>query len=129
MINAIKKLNYLLDKKNKIKLMGIFCLIVLGSFAELMGVTIILPIVNLSMDQGDMHSSLLPSLIMKYTDASTKEIVLLYMIGMTIVIYIVKNMYICFVYGRQFNYAASIKRQYATKLMKSYMEQPYSFFL
>lgn len=129
MINAIKKLNYLLDKKNKIKLIGIFCLIVLGSFAELMGVTIILPIVNLAMDQGDMQSDFLASNILKFTSASTKEEVLIYMIVLTIVIYIVKNMYVCFVYRKQFGYAAAIKRQYATKLMKSYMEQPYSFFL
>lgn len=129
MISALKKLNYLLDRKNKIKMLGIFCLIVMGSFAELIGVTIILPIVNLAMDQGDMNEDLLASIIMKYTSASTKESVLLYMIVLTIVIYIVKNLYICFVYGRQFGFAAAIKRQFATKLMSSYMEQPYSFFL
>ena len=49
-MSTIKKLSYLLDKKMKIQVLGILFLIIIGSVAELLGVAIIAPIVNLAMD-------------------------------------------------------------------------------
>ena len=42
----IKKLNYIFTKKEKIRLAGVFLLILLGSFMELLGVSVFLPFIQ-----------------------------------------------------------------------------------
>lgn len=128
-ISTVKQLQYLLDKKTKRKLVLLFVMTIFCSIVELLGVTIILPIIDLAMDQNPIADNFLASLIMKYMGANSKEAILIWMIGITIFVYIIKNAYVCFFYSRQFKFAASVKRDMATRLMKAYLKQPYSFFL
>lgn len=128
-MGTLKQLNYLLDKKTKRRLFVLFFVILIGSAAELMGVTVVSPIVNLAMDTGDIRDNRFANLITAFTSADTKEKVLLWMIGITISVYILKNIYMCFMSRMQFRFAADIRMELATKLMTSYMKQPYSYFL
>lgn len=50
-LRMIKKINSLLDIKTKIQLVCIFVLTVIGSFVELMGVAIVMPIIELAMGE------------------------------------------------------------------------------
>ena len=128
-MEILKQLNYLLDKKTKIGIIVLFLMSIIGSFAELLGITIILPIVELAMDQSSIEENRLAIIIQQVTNATLKEYILLWMIGLTILIYVLKSAYLCFFYGRQFKFAASVKRDLAIRMMKSYLKQPYSFFL
>lgn len=128
-METIKELNYLLDKKTKRYLFVIFIMIIISSFLELSGITIILPIVNLAMNQESIDENFLASFIKKITCADTKESILIWMIIVTVLIYIVKNTFVCFMYSRQFKFSANVKRDMATRLMRAYLKQPYSFFL
>ncbi len=127
-MNVLQQLNYLLNKKTKRTLILVVVMSVVGSAAELLGVTIVLPIVELAMDQGSGNGRL-AAVLRDLTGADTKEELLIWMIVITIAIYIVKNIYVCFMYSSQFKFAASVKRETATRLMKSYLSRPYSFFL
>ncbi len=128
-MTVLKKLDYLLDKKTKRSLVILFFMLLMVSVAELLGVTVVLPIVELAMGQGGMEENKWAALIIKYTGAQTKEDVLLWMIALTIFIYIIKNIYVCFVYSKQFRFSAALKRDMATRLMRAYLKQPYAFFL
>ena len=127
-MNVLQQLNYLLEKKTKRNLIIVVIMSVIGSAVELLGVTIVLPIVDLAMDQGN-GEGLIANSIRSITGAGTKEELLLWMIVLTIFIYIVKNIYVCFMYSRQYKFAATVKRETAARLMKSYFSRPYSFFL
>ena len=128
-MSVLKKLDYLLDKKTKLSLFVLFVLLLFVSVTELLGVTIVYPIMDLAMDQGTIEENRFGRIIMNFTDAKTKEDVLLVMIGITVIIYVLKNIYVCLVYRKQFKFSASLKRDLATKLMRAYLKQPYSFFL
>lgn len=127
-MNVLKQLNYLLSKKTKRTLVFVVIMSVIGSAAELLGVTIVLPIVELAMDQGN-GEGMIVSVLHDFTGANTKEGLLIWMIVITIAVYIIKNIYVCFMYSRQFKFAATVKQEAATRLMKSYLSRPYSFFL
>lgn len=128
-MTVIKQLDYLFNKKEKIKLFLIFIIIVVNSLLELLGVTIILPIIDLAMDTGDIYSNKYCKVISDLFGVSTKEDILLILIAFTIGIYIVKNIFVCFSYRIQFRFAADVKMNLSTKLLTSYLKQPYSFFL
>ena len=128
-MEIIKKLNYLLDGKTKIRLVGIFILTILGSFAELIGVAVVLPVVNLAMDTSDYRQNYWAKIVMSITGADTKEAVLIWIIIATVIVYVLKNIYLSVMNYRLYRFAADVKRAQATKLMKAYMAQPYEFFL
>lgn len=128
MRNLLFKLNSLLSKGLKLKILGVFFFITLGSFAEVVGVAIVLPIVNLALDS-DFENNMWCKLVTNITGATNKESILLILIGATVFIYVVKNLYLSWMYSRLYYTAAVIKRSMAVKLMNAYMKQPYAFFL
>lgn len=128
-METLRKLNYLFNKKIKIQIFFLFILVTLGSFAELIGVAIIFPIVELAMGETNLADNKMASIIMAVTDTSEKDVILLWMIALTIIIYILKNCYLVFMNSNLYSFSARFKRQMATRLMRAYLRQPYSFFL
>lgn len=128
-METIKKLNYLFDKKIKIQIMLLLLMIIIGSFMELGGVAIILPIVEIAMGETDFAENKMAGIIMSLTGSSDKSVILLWMIGATVMIYIIKSFYLVFMNKRLLTFSADIKRQMAARLMSAYLKQPYSFFL
>ncbi len=127
-MSTLKKLNYLMDKRIKIRLVAITILIILGSFAELLGVAIILPIVNLAMDT-DYKNNMWCKTVINITGVSDKEQIMLIVIGIAVFIYVAKSLYLSWMYGQLYKTSAYIKEKTAVKLMQAYMKQPYAFFL
>lgn len=127
-MNTIKKLNYLMDRKMKMQILCISVLIIVGSIAELLGVAVIAPIVNLAMDENFAQNKWC-KIVIDLTGYEKREEVLLVMIVAVIVIYVAKNAYLSWMYSRLYRFSATVKKQMAVKLMESYLNQPYSFFL
>lgn len=127
-MDTLKKLNKLLDKRSKINAFFLLIMIIIGSIAELLGVAIILPIVNLAMDEQFMQNKWCKWLS-QITGLQTREQILLLIIAITIVIYILKNLYLSWMYSKLYLFSADVKMQMATRLMEAYLQQPYSFFL
>ena len=127
-MDTLKKLNKLLDKRSKINAFFLLIMIIIGSIAELLGVAIILPIVNLAMDEQFMQNKWCKRLS-QITGLQTREQILLLIIAITIVIYILKNLYLSWMYSKLYLFSADVKMQMATRLMEAYLQQPYSFFL
>ena len=94
----------------------------------MLGVAIILPIVNLAMDEQFMQNKWCKRLS-QITGLQTREQILLLIIAITIVIYILKNLYLSWMYSKLYLFSADVKMQMATRLMEAYLQQPYSFFL
>lgn len=128
MRKLLNKLNFLLEKKLKVSIIILLICIIIGSLAEVVGVAIVLPIVNLALDS-DFESNIWCKLVTNITGATDKESILLILIGATVFIYVIKNLYLSWMYSRLYYTAAVIKRSMAVKLMKAYMKQPYAFFL
>lgn len=127
-MDTLKKMCRLLDKKSKISALILLGMIIIGSIAELLGVALILPIVNLAIDDNFMENRWC-RLVSELTGLQTREQILLFIIGVTILVYILKNIYLSWMYSKLYLFAANVKMQMATCLMESYLQQPYSFFL
>ena len=79
-MSIIDKFRYLLDRKTKISLIGIFLIILFGSAIELMAVTIVLPIVNLAID-ADFRNNKYCEIAMQLTGLEKREDILLFLTG------------------------------------------------
>lgn len=128
-MNLIKELYYLFDKKQKIKFVGMIFLVLFGALAELIGVSAILPVVELAANPAVLESNTYCRLISKITGITDVNRVILILIGCIIALYIVKNIYLSFQTYAINSYSKNTRLHFSTRLMEAYMKQPYSYFL
>lgn len=128
-MKIIKKINYILDRKTKAKAIVVLIMTCIGAALELAGVSIILPLVNIGMGQENAQDNSICKIIMDITGILNPTKVLMLLVLLMIFIYIVKNIYMAYMNCIIFHFSMNVRRKLATKLMTSYLKQPYSFFL
>lgn len=128
-IQTIKKVNFLLDRKMKLKLLLIFLAILIGAFFELVGIAIVLPIVELAMNDVNVESNIFARAISIIFGVTDKDIILIILIFITVIIYIVKAVYLVALSAIQYKFSMNIKRTISVRLLESCLAHPYEFFL
>lgn len=128
-MNIIKKLNYLFDRKTKIQLAGIFVIITAGALSELLGISSILPIIDMAMNIGDISNNIGYKIVFAITGETTPQMVLIWLITGVIFIYVVKSIYLTWMNVVLCDFSVKIKKKLAVRLMQSYMKQHYDYFL
>lgn len=124
-----KKLNYIFTKEQKIKLVLLFFMIVGGTFAELFGVTSILPVIQVATEPDAVNSNILIR-ICQQTFHCTGTAELLFALSlMILVIFLVKNIYIVIMYAVQYEFIYNNQQRLAARMMCAYMRKPYVFHL
>lgn len=123
----LKKIGYVLDKKQKMQLVFLLIIIFIGAFVELLGVSLILPIVNIVMDPEVIDTTWYLSMIRDIFNLQNAEQMLVFMAFLLIFVYIFKNLYITFMYNQQYHFTYDNQRTLAVKLMDCYMHQRYQF--
>lgn len=120
----LKKLNQILDSKQKWQLLFLLIAFVIGSFLELLGVSAILPLVNVIMDADILESGLYALLGQILAAADVRDFIVKYCV-LLIALYIFKDLYLLFMYNLQFAFTYRNKARISNRLMKIYMEQDY----
>lgn len=123
----LKKINYVLEKRQKIHLCILLVIILGGAFIELLGVSGMMPIVDVAMNpEGIDDKWYLVKLknLMGFTDASQ---MLVFLAILLIIVYIVKNIYITVMYHLQYKLVFENQKRLAVKMLDCYMHQNYLF--
>lgn len=128
-MNILKKLNYLFDKKTKIQLIGIFFIITVGALSELLGISSILPIIDMAMNIGDLSNNIGYKIVYALTAETDPQRVLIWLISGVVIIYILKSIYLTWMNVVLCDFSVTIKKKLAVRLMQSYMKQQYDYFL
>ena len=125
----IEKLNYIFDKKQKSRIVLLLIIILIGTGLELVGVTAILPFINIVMYPGTIELMRYWGTIYRFLHMeSPTQFIILFAIAL-IIIYIIKNIYISIMYELQYRFVYNNQRRLATRILGSYMREPYSFHL
>lgn len=123
------KINYIFNRRQKRNILILFILIVIGSGLELLGVSAILPLVNLVTNPELIETTpWLRGIGVRFGLSSIND----YIITMAVIlifIYIIKNIYLIIMYDLQYRFTYNNQRRIAVRLMKSYMSQGYLFHL
>lgn len=125
----IKKLNYIFSTKDKIKIVLLTIMILIGSILELLAISLFSPFIDGIMDQNIMLESTIMSYLYRFSSFEKYEYFLALLAGSIIAIYIIKNVYIIIEKNTIYRFAYRIQRTISTKLLKSYMKEPYTFHL
>lgn len=124
-----EKFAYILDKHDKRMVVLLIIMAAVGSVLELCGVSIFMPFVNIIMSPDYIQNNEILNWTYQlggFTNAKGFEIFLCIVI---IAIYIIKNIYLILQKNVTYSFSFRIQKELATKLLDSYMKQPYTFHL
>lgn len=123
----LKKINYVLNRKQKINLMLLLIIIFIGAFVELLGVSAVMPLIEVATQPQQMNEKWYFVLISGYTGITDSSQMLVFLAVVLIVIYVLKNIYVTMMYSLQYRFIFNNQQRLSVRMMKSYMQQDYLF--
>lgn len=125
----IAKLNYIFGKKDKIALGLLLLSVVVGSFLELCGVAVFTPFVNIIIKPESIQEKWYLNFIYEKFSFQTTNGFLAGMAGAIIVLYFLKNIFLAIQKNWIYKFSYGIQMKMSIRLLKSYIEEPYTFHL
>ncbi len=129
LIDVLNKLNYILNKKQKKLSVIVLLMTAVGALLETLGVSIIIPLVSAFLSPDQLMENRYIKPIVLFLHIETSEQLLILISAAVIVIYILKNAYMLLLSYVRVKFSVKVKRELSIKMMNSYMEREYSFFL
>ena len=130
MINFFKQVMMIISKQDRRRLIIIFFMILLSSFFDLIGVSIILPIVSL-LSAPDVITAIEGNTLLKILSSvfNTTEAYKLSIISLLsiVAIYVVKTAYSFLITYVNTKFTMSFNRRLRARLMKIYLSMPYEY--
>ena len=127
MKNTLKEFRYIFNRKQKIGLLLLLFAIGIGTFLELAGVTAIMPFINVVMDPSSIQRRWYLKWVYDAFGFQNNTDFIIFVAVVLIVVYVVKNLYLCFMYNMQYRFTYENRRRVATRMLKAYLRQPYSY--
>lgn len=128
----IKEFRYVLNRKQKFQVLGLLLLIVIGSFMELIGVAIFLPFIQILMDPqaalGDYDRPYIAWAYQAFHAGSVNSFLIIIAL-LICAVYVIKNLYLSFMQNSILSFTYRTRMGLATRLLDTYMHEPYSFHL
>lgn len=129
MLKILKKINILMDKKQKQSMFGLFCMMVISGALETVTVLMVMTVVELiinpaTLEQGDTYKTICEILnlngTVQFSVLAILFLILLY-VGKSLFQFIFQKSLYRFVYSNQFKTAAN--------LMKNFVKKDYEYYL
>jgi len=128
-MSVIQKINYLLNQKQKIQLLILSFLLLLGTLLEMVSLSILVPTLEImSKNNIDEKYPILKPLLNKLDNPSQSRLILFVMIFI-VILFIFKGLFLIFLSWKQSDFSAKLSSELSIKLYTGYLKQPYNFHL
>lgn len=124
-----KKVNYIFNRKQKMQLIILFLLVLIGSFCELLGVTMILPFIDAVLQQEKVLEKWYMRWVYDALHLSSVSSFLIILALLFIVIYVVKNAYMVWMHRMQYRFITNNQQRLSRRILECYLQQSYLFHL
>ena len=128
MIRIVKKFAGIMTRDQKIRVVILGILMVIGAILEMVGVSLVLPLMTAVMDKDFMNQWYM-QIICDLFQIQTYNEAMLLILGALIVIYIVKNAFLFMEYYLQYRFVCNNRFLVQRQLLQVYMYRPYEFYL
>ena len=129
MVQILKKLNVLLDKKQKRTMAGLVVLMIIGAALQTLGVSMILPVVSIVMDKEAIYKEgLLNDAFLLLGGGSETRFTVIVMLGL-IGAFILKNAFLYFQQKATLAFVYTNQFRTSERMMKNYLRRGYEFYL
>jgi ABC-type bacteriocin/lantibiotic exporter with double-glycine peptidase domain len=129
MLSTLKKINFLITKRQRKGLVILTLLLFVGMILEVFGLGILIPALSILLDPDMVEKiPLISSLKEFFPDYSHNNFVFLFL-GTIVVVYLFKSLFLVFLAHKQNRFLTNITAYISNNLFSSYLKQPYSFHL
>lgn len=124
-----KKLNYIFSRQDRIKIVLLMIMMIIGSFLELLGVAVFQPFVDIIMSPETITKNKWLSMLNDFFACATVESFLTVLAIGIILIYVVKNIYLWLEQNYILKFSYGVQQKLSTRLLTTYLDEPYTFHL
>lgn len=128
MIRIVKKFRSIMTHEQQIRILLLGFLMVIGGILEMLGVSMVLPLMTAVMDKNFMEKSYVQTLCSIFRISTYYEVMML-LLGALIFIYIFKNAFLFLEYFLQYRFVCNNRFLVQRRLLEVYMYRPYEFYL
>ena len=119
----------LLNTHQKKRLLLLLLLMILGALLETLGISLILPVISVILDPDSVFSSHAMLYIYNFLGMESSRDFLIFLCVVLMAVYILKNIYLYFMYSVQYRFASNNRLQMSSRMFSIYLNKPYEFFL
>lgn len=129
MLTILKKMNLLLDKKQKRTMVLLVVMMIVGAALQVAGVGMIVPVVSMVMDADAIHGDGLAHTLYEIIGVESVQVFTSIIMIALVAVFIVKNLFLYF--QQKYMYAFVYTNQFRTseRMMKNYLRRGYEFYL
>ena len=129
-LNTIwKKCAYIFDRHQKLRLVGLLLMLLFETVLELLGVVSVYPFIALVLSPDMIEGNALLRWLYCASGVENNSQFFILIAILIIALYLVKNVYNALSYYFRYGFVYNTKRELGVRLMRSYMKEPYTFFL
>lgn len=131
MFKIIKKLIKLLDRRQKLSMVILVFMMLIGAVLETLGVSMILPVMNVVLEENAVeHHIYLQWIcdIFGIAHSDTKSLMIVVMLGL-ILAFVIKNVYLFFQQKVMLKFVFTNQFATSRRMMINFMQRPYEYYL
>jgi ABC-type multidrug transport system fused ATPase/permease subunit len=128
-VTMLQKISYLFDRKQKLQLIGLAVLILIGGALETMGVSMMLPVVQVIMAPDALMENAVVQRIMDILHITSGRQLIILMLGALIAIFVIKNAYLLFQTYVQNTFVTRNRNRMISRVMREFLNRPYEEYL
>ena len=129
MREILKKLNVLLDKKQKKTMVGLMFLMVIGAFLQTAGVAALVGVVNVVINPEEVQKSRTLSTLYSLVGGGSYDRFAIIVMVMLIVVFTVKNLFLYVQQKLTFAFVYTNQFRTSERMMRNYLRRGYEFYL
>lgn len=129
MYSALKKFNRLLDQRQKRNLTLLFGMMLFGAFLEVLGVSLILPLITVIMQPGIIESNELIRSVCDLFSIHSYKVFTVVCITALVLVFILKDLFLMLQYYAQARFVFNSRFATQRRLLQVYMQRPYEYYL
>lgn len=122
-------MQYIFERRQKLQLLFVLFIVIFTTFVELLGVTAILPLIEVMMNENSINETPYLNMLYRLGGFGNSTNFLIFLAVVLIVIYWIKNFLVAVSYNLQYKFTFSNQKRMAYKLLECYLSQPYFFHL
>ncbi|MDE7273206.1 MAG: ABC transporter ATP-binding protein/permease [Lachnospiraceae bacterium] len=128
-MDMIKKMRYILDRRQKMQICFLGILIFIGGFLETVSVSGVLPVVWVIIDPVKAQENKYIRLAMDSLDIDSIERFIIPLLSTLIVLYVLKNIFLLFLANVQNKFIAFNRNKLISQVLREFLNRPYEFYL
>lgn len=129
MLQILKKLRVLLDRKQKTAMVGLMFLMVIGAFLQTAGVGLLVQVVNIVIDPEAVQNSRVASWVYELFGSPDYETFAVSIMALLIATFIVKNIFLFVQQKLTFAFVYTNQFRTSERMMCNYLRRSYEFYL